>query len=363
MEHIPMVDLKAQYLQIQAALQPCILQCAEEGKYIQGRSVAAFENALASYTGMSQVISCGNGTDALQLAVMALNLPKGSKIIVPAFTFIAPVEVISFLGYEPIYADIDPTAFNITLEHIHAVYTSEVSAIIVVHLFGLPCKDIDRIYAFCNEKNIALIEDNAQSLGAEKAITRKSIITTSFFPTKNLGAMGDGGAVLCNDMQLATRIRKLASHGQSAKYTHDSIGINSRLDTLQAAILSVKLTYLDFYNAQRKKNALYYQEQLQHINEIQLPQVASSSIFHAYTLKVANGKRNALAAFLKQNGIETTVNYPIPAYRQNAYLQNIYLANTEEACASVLSIPVYPEITEQQINYICNTILKFFTSE
>ncbi|HNM32587.1 MAG TPA: aminotransferase class I/II-fold pyridoxal phosphate-dependent enzyme, partial [Chitinophagales bacterium] len=166
MEHIPMVDLKAQYLQIQAALQPCILQCAEEGKYIQGRSVAAFENALASYTGMSQVISCGNGTDALQLAVMALNLPKGSKIIVPAFTFIAPVEVISFLGYEPIYADIDPTAFNITLEHIHAVYTSEVSAIIVVHLFGLPCKDIDRIYAFCNEKNIALIEDNAQSLGA-----------------------------------------------------------------------------------------------------------------------------------------------------------------------------------------------------
>ena len=363
MERIPMVDLKEQYLQIQIELQQCILLCAEEGKYIQGSSVAAFEAALAGYTGMPHVISCGNGTDALQLAIMALNLPKGSKIIVPAFTFIAPVEVISFLGHEPVFVDIDPTDFNTTLEFIQSVYTSDVRAIIVVHLFGLPCKDIDKIYAFCEEKNIALIEDNAQSLGAEKMITRKSIITTSFFPTKNLGAMGDGGAVLCNDTQLAATIRKLATHGQSEKYTHDIVGINSRLETLQAAILLVKLNYLDFYNKQKKKNALYYQNRLQGIKEIQLPPFSATPIFHAYTIKVPAGKRNALAEFLKQNGIASTVNYPIPAYRQSAYLQNIYLANTENACASALSIPIYPEITEPQLDYICNTILKFFDSE
>ncbi|MEN9446930.1 MAG: hypothetical protein RJA25_219 [Bacteroidota bacterium] len=360
MEAIAMVDLKQQYLQLKTEIDAVVQQSLLEGDYVQGKQVKLFEKELANYTGIRNVISCGNGTDALQLALMALNLPKGSKIIVPTFTYIAPVEVATFLGYKVVFADVDITDFNTTLEHIQAVYTPEVKAIIIVHLFGLPCKDTELIYQFCQEKNIALIEDNAQSLGAEKNIDRESIHTTSFYPTKNLGAYGDGGAVFCRDENLAINIRKMATHGQSAKYMHDIVGINSRLDTLQAGILSVKLKYLDRQNEQRRKNAHYYQERLQHIEALELPTIHPNHIFHLYTIKIENKKRDMLIDFLKQKEITSIVNYPIPIYQQKAYQQDISLKNTERLCSEVLSIPIYAALTTAQLSYICDAIEEFF---
>ena len=359
MEAIPMVDLKQQYLELKTELDTVIEQCLLEGDYIQGSSVQLLEKALSTYTGMRQVVSCGNGTDALQLAIMALNLPRGSKIIVPAFTYIAPVEVVAFLGYEIVFTDVNITDFNITLEHIREVYTPDVKAIIIVHLFGMPCKDINVIADFCQQHHIPLIEDNAQSLGAEQSISRQSIMTTSFYPTKNLGAYGDGGAIFCQEEGQAAAIRQLASHGQSAKYIHDVVGINSRLDTLQAAILLVKLKQLDAQNEQRRKNAAFYQERLQQLKDVELPVIESPHIFHQYTLKIKNGQRDALAAFLKQKGVATIVNYPLPAYRQKAFRRAIILPNTEYLCASALSIPIFPEITKAQLSYICDNISEF----
>lgn len=359
MDAIPMVDLKRQYLHIKAEIDEAIAQCLLKADYIHGSAVRNFEQHLSEYTGFKNVIGCGNGTDALQLALMALNLPKGSKIILPTFTYIAPVEVAAFLGFDIVFADVDEHDFNSTLNHIEAVYTEDVKAIIVVHLFGQPCRDIQAIYDFCTQRNIALIEDNAQALGAEKNISRNSIITTSFYPTKNLGAFGDGGAVLCNDDLLATKIRKIASHGQSKKYIHDVVGINSRLDTIQAAILDVKLKHLDIYNQQRRQHAAYYHDRLKSLNAIELPEMTPEHIFHQFTLKIKNGKRDQLADFLKQHNIASIINYPLPAYRQKAYWQDITLTNTESLCASALSIPVYPEINESQLSYICDSIDEF----
>lgn len=357
---IPMIDLQSQYFSLKSEIDAAIQTCLNNANYIHGNSVVEFEKNIANYVGVKHCISCGNGTDALQLALMALNLPKGSKIIVPAFTYIAAVEVIAFLGYEIVFADVDIHSFNITLENIKAVYTDNVKAIIVVHLFGQIC-EIDKIYAFTQEKNIPLIEDNAQALGAEKNIIRNSIITTSFYPTKNLGAFGDGGAVFCNDDILANQIRKLANHGQSAKYIHDIVGINSRLDTLQASILNVKLPYLEKYNQQRKNNAIFYQNNLKNVVEIELPTSTQSHIFHQFTIKVKNNLRDKLKNYLAEKKISTIINYPIPAHQQKAFLQNnINLPNTDYLCQSALSLPIYPEISEQQLLYICDSIKEFF---
>lgn len=359
MEAIPMVDLKSQYLAIQKDIDTAIAQCLMDADFIQGKSVTQFEKSLCDYTGIQHCVACGNGTDALQLALMSLDLPKGSKILVPAFTYIAPVEVIAFLGYEPVFADV-ATDFNVSLETIKTVLTKDIKAIIVVHLFGQPCKDIDAIYNLCKTENIALIEDNAQSLGAEKNIKRNSLITTSFYPTKNLGAFGDGGAVFCNNMETADKIRQIASHGQRKKYIHDRIGINSRLDSIQATILNVKLHQLNTYNSKRRAHAAYYHKRLKHLTTLELPEITDNHIFHQFTLKVKNGKRNELEEFLKQKNISTIINYPLPAYKQLAYLQDIHLLQTESFCAAALSIPVYPEISETQLSYICDSIEEFF---
>ncbi|HMZ34952.1 MAG TPA: DegT/DnrJ/EryC1/StrS aminotransferase family protein [Chitinophagales bacterium] len=359
---VPMIDLKAQYLSIKDEIDEAIQHTLYRADFIQGNAVHELEQNLAAYTGMQHVIGCANGTDALQLAIMALQLPKASKIIVPAFTYIAPVEVITFLGYEVVFCDVNRQDFNTSLSHIKAVFCEDVKAIIVVHLFGQPCVDIENIDAFCKSNNIALIEDNAQSLGAIKNIKRNSIVTTSFFPTKNLGAYGDAGAVFCNDEALARKIRMLASHGQSKKYIHDAVGVNSRLDTLQAAILNVKLKYIDTYNHKRKVNAHYYQQQLSNIKAIELPLITADHIFHQYTIIIKNGKRDELQIFLAQKGIVSTINYPIPAYQQQAYLQDIELKNTGILCASVLSIPVFPELSDTQLSYICEMIKLFFAT-
>lgn len=362
MSHIPMVNLQQQYLHLKSEIDNAIQDCLDTTNFIGGKTVQTFENNLATYLGVNHVIGCANGTDALQIALMVLDLPKGSKIIVPASTYIAPVEVIQLLGYEAVYADVDTDTFNITLDEIEKVYTDDVKAIIVVHLFGQSC-NMKEIQDFAQKNNLFLIEDNAQSLGVEKNISRNSIITTSFFPSKNLGACGDGGAVITNDDALAKKIRTIANHGQETRYYHDIIGINSRLDAIQAAILNVKLKYLDEFILKRQQAASFYDECLKNISQIKIPKRAefSKHTFHQYTIKVEPGQRDKLQAFLIGRDIATAIYYPIPCYQQKAYLkENVKLPNTETLCETVLSLPIYPEITETQLLYICDNIKEFF---
>ncbi|MDB5228482.1 MAG: arnB 2 [Bacteroidota bacterium] len=360
MATIQMVNLKEQYIQLKDEIDQAILECLNSCQFIGGPAVKQFENNLSKYLSINHVIGCGNGTDALEIALMALNLPKGSKIIVPAFTYIAPVEVIALMGMIPVYADVDPDTFNITLEEIEKVYTDDVKGIVAVHLFGQPC-NTDEIYKFAVKKNIFLIEDNAQSIGAEKKMERNTIITTSFFPSKNLGAYGDGGALMTNDDKLAKRIRIIANHGQQERYYHEEIGINSRLDAIQAAVLSVKLNYVDQFIAARQKAADFYDGQLKNILKIQTPVRVNTHTFHQYTLKIKPVLRDGLKSFLFDKGIDTAMYYPVPCYKQQAYLdKNARLPNTELLCSSVLSLPIYPEITDDQLLYICNCIKEFF---
>jgi dTDP-4-amino-4,6-dideoxygalactose transaminase len=363
MHPIPIIDLSAQYRQLKDEINNAVQSCLESTQFIGGSLVQQFETELASYINIKNVIGCANGTDAIQIALMALNLPKGSQIIVPAFTYIAPVEVIKLLGFEIIYADVDPNTFNITLKEIKRVFTNKVKAVIAVHLFGQIC-DIQKIYEFTEQNKVHLIEDNAQSLGAEKIIKRDNIITTSFFPTKNLGAYGDAGAILTNDNELAKKMRRIASHGQHERYYHNEIGINSRLDALQATILQVKLKYLDNFIEARQKAADFYDQHLAEIKEIKTPKRTNAShSFHQYTIKVTPMYRNALQFFLKEKKITTTVYYPLPCYQQGAYHQEVYLSNAEMLCQSVLSLPIYPEITTEQLLYICDSIKEFFDQQ
>ncbi len=355
-----MIDLKKQYLSIQSEIDDAIAQCLQHADFINGASVKQFEQQLSAYTSIEHCVACGNGTDALQIALMALNLPKGSKVIVPAFTYIAPIEVVALLGYELVFADVE-LDYSISLRTIKEVYSNEVKAIIIVHLFGQPVTDIDSIYSFCLENNLALIEDNAQSLGAEKNIQRNSLITTSFYPTKNLGGYGDGGAILTHDTLMAKKIRQIASHGQTSKYIHEIVGVNSRLDTIQAAILLVKFKYLDDFNNKRRQHAAFYIKMLKHIADIELPEYTTNHIFHQFTIQIKNGKRDELKDFLKQKNIQTIINYPLVGYRQKAFLQNIYLENAESHSLSSLSIPVHPELSTSQLSYICDCVIEFFT--
>ena len=365
MPFIPIVDLQKQYFSLQAEIDAAVLACLREAQYVGGKQIQELEKALSNYIGMDYAIACGNGTDALQLCLMALELPARSKIIVPAFTYIATVEVIRLLGYEIVYADVDPDTFQCTPESIDAVFSPDVKAIIAVHLYG-QTGNIAAISAFAKQKGIFLIEDNAQSFGSEKNIRRNSLITTSFYPSKNLGAYGDGGAVFTNDASMAQKIRKLANHGQTKKYTHELVGINSRLDTIQAAILQVKLKHLDQFIAARQQVASWYDDALNDIASLQLPVRSpfSSHTFYLYTIRVRSDNRDALQQYLFNQGITTVVHYPQPCYRQQAYLQeNFSLMNTELLCKSVLSLPLYPEITKEEIQYICKHIRLFFENE
>lgn len=358
---IPMVDLRLQYQLLKEEIDRAVLDCLEHAQFIGGPLVKNFEEALGAYLQMPNVITCANGTDALQLALMVLDLPAGSKVIVPAFTYIAPVEVIQLLGLVPVFADADAETFNSGIKEIEAVYTGDVKAIIAVHLFGKPCQ-MEAIAAFAGSKGIALIEDNAQSLGAEKNIQRNSILTTSFFPSKNLGAYGDGGALMTRDDLMTEKLRSMANHGQRERYTHERVGINSRLDALQAAILSVKLRHLDRFIAARRKAAAFYTEALKDIPQIKTPAVSPSHTFHQYTLKVEAGQRDALQQYLQAKGISTAIYYPLPVYRQKAYAQNdLFLPVTEQLCQTVLSLPIYPEISEAQLSYICTAIRDYFS--
>lgn len=373
---IEMVDIKGQYKKIQQEIDEAVITSIREAQFINGPQVSSFANELSEYLDGAHVIPCANGTDALQIAMMALDLKPGDEVIVPSFTYVATAEVIGLLQLKPVMVDVDPNSFNITAETIKPAITSKTKAIVPVHLFG-QCADMEPILALAKEKGLYVIEDTAQAIGAsytfsdgtvKKAGTMGHIGCTSFFPSKNLGCYGDGGAMYTMDSELAERMRMIANHGQVKKYVHKFIGVNSRLDTMQAAILRIKLRNLDTYSASRNAAAEKYDSILNGIEGIVIPkrQRNSSHVFHQYTLKVLGGKRDALKKHLEQAGIPAMIYYPIPLNEQEAYqaIGRVVgdLSVTKDLCASVLSIPMHTELTDEQIKFITDTILAFFKS-
>jgi dTDP-4-amino-4,6-dideoxygalactose transaminase len=369
-----MVDLRSQYLRIKKEIDAAIQQVLSSTAFIQGKEVGEFAEALGKYVDVPYVIPCGNGTDALQIAMMALEFKHGDEVIVPVHTYVATAEVITLLGLKPVFVDVDEKSFNIDITRIEKKITKKTVAIVPVHLYG-QCADMEQILGLATEYNLHVIEDAAQALGAEYTFSNKKVRragtmgiigTTSFFPTKNLGCYGDGGALFTRDENLAEKIRMIANHGQRVKYHHDIIGVNSRLDTLQAAILKVKLNYLDEYARKRSEVALFYDQSLAGIEGIDLPHRASNSthVFHQYTIKV-EGKRNGLKEHLAAAGIPTMIYYPMPLHMQNAYRQKKFgegsFPVTEKLSKSVLSLPIHTEMTVEQLEYIAATIRKFYS--
>ena len=375
MKNIKIVDTVSQYQKIKTQIDKGIFSVLKTGMYINGPDVKQFEVELANYLNVKNCISCANGTDALQIALMSLDLQKGDEVLIPTFTFISVAEVVVLLGLRPVFIDVNQNNFMFDLDSIESKITKKTKVIIPVHLFG-QSEDMERVMALSNKYNLYVIEDNAQSLGSEYiysdsqrkfAGTIGHIGTTSFYPSKNLGCFGDGGAIFTNNNQLADKIRLITNHGQSVKYKHTSIGLNSRLDSIQAAILRVKLKYLKDFNESRSKNAEHYNNLLKGISEIILPKKVnySTHVFHQYTIKIKNPqKRDQLREFLATNGVPSMIYYPIPIHKQLAYLNfssnNLY--NSEELCEKVLSLPMCPETSLAQIKFISNNIINFFNS-
>ena len=372
-QNIQMVDLKSQYLKIKEEVDAEVQRTINSTAFINGAQVKEFQEALEKYLGVKHVIPCANGTDALQIAMMALGLKKGDEVIVPSFTYVATTEVIALLSLKPIMVDVDSETFNVTTEIIEKAITPKTKAIVPVHLFGQSA-DMESIMAIADKHKLYVIEDNAQAIGADytfkngkkqKAGTIGHIGCTSFFPSKNLGCYGDGGALMTNDDKLAQTIRMIANHGQKKKYYHSVVGVNSRLDSLQAGILKVKLKNLDGYSTARNNAADYYDNALKNIEGLQVPvrQHNSTHVFHQYTLQVKNGKREELQAFLQERGIPTMIYYPIPLYKQEAfkkYYKGQVQPVTENLCESVLSLPIHTELDNQLLGYITESIELFF---
>jgi dTDP-4-amino-4,6-dideoxygalactose transaminase len=374
MREIQMVDLKTQYLNIRSEIDNSIKSVLDSTAFIRGPEVKQFEKELQHYLNVNHVISCANGTDALQIAMMALGLKSGDEVITTNFTFIATVEVVALLGLKLVIVDPEPGSFNISVKEIRKAITPRTKAIVPVHLFG-QCADMESIMKLAGQNNIFVIEDAAQSTGTDyifsdgsvkKAGTIGHIGTTSFFPSKNLGCYGDGGALYTNNDELAAKLRSIANHGMKIKYHHDDIGVNSRLDTLQAAILRVKLKYLDMYNTARISAADSYDKALSVCPEIIVPErvTYSSHIFHQYTLKIKNGKRDNLKRFLEEKKIPSMIYYPSPLHAQPAYSYLGYRETdfpvTTALCREVLSLPMHTEIDQEQLDYIILNVLKYF---
>ena len=373
MPKIQMVDLLSQYLRLKAEIDEAMSRCIGNSSFIKGSEVAGFENELASYLDVNHVVSCGNGTDALELALMAIGIQPGDEVIIPAFNFVAAAEVVAHLGARPVFADVDPQTFNISAGSIENCITSKTKAVIVVHLFGQGAA-MRPIKALCDKHKLKLIEDNAQAIGANYQMesgtkmlgTIGDVATTSFFPSKNLGFMGDGGACYTNNKEIADQIRLIANHGQPKKYTHSIVGMNSRLDGIQAAILRVKLQHLDDFISRRQKAAASYREHLQGIEHITLPIIDpnSSHVFHQFTLCIENDRRDKLKEYLAKNDIPSMIYYPISLDAQPAYshFQKNFPANpiSESLSLRALSIPMHTELKNQQIEYIAGHIRKFF---
>jgi UDP-2-acetamido-2-deoxy-ribo-hexuluronate aminotransferase len=371
---LQMVDLSGQYKKIKNEIDKAVIDVIESSAFINGPKVREFQKHLEEYLGVNHVIPVANGTDALQIALMALDLKQGDEIIVPAFTYVATAEVIALLGLTPVMVDVDPDSFNLTGEIFEKAITPNTKAVVPVHLFGQSA-DMEAIINIAAKNEIYVIEDNAQAIGSiytfsngekKQAGTIGNIGTTSFFPAKNLGAYGDAGAIFTNDETLASSLRIIANHGQSRQYYHDKIGVNSRLDSIQAAILDVKLRYLDDYASAREKAATYYDKALSVIDFIQTPHRCKNSthVYHQYTLRIKNGKRDALKMYLDNEGIPNNIYYPVPLYKQEAF-KNLagaidYLPTTDMLCREVLSLPVHTEMTHEIQDYIISGILKFF---
>lgn len=369
---IQMVDLLSQYEKIKEEVDAGIQETIEQSAFINGPAVRLFQEELAHYLGINQVITCGNGTDALQVALMALNLEPGSEIISPNFTFIATVEVIALLGLKPVLVDVDPDTFNLDPRKVEQALSPKTRAIIPVHLFG-QAADMNEILRIARENNLYVVEDTAQALGARyyqadgssRAVGGMGELgTTSFFPSKNLGCFGDGGALMSQDPHLAEKIRLLVNHGARIKYHHEEIGVNSRLDTIQAAVLRVKLKHLDQYNQARQQAAALYDELLGDHPLIQIPvrNQFSSHIFHQYTIRVKGGKRDFLKQKLAELQIPSMVYYPVPLSLQKAFRQGTYRKGdfpvSEMLCEEVLSLPMHTELTQAQQEYIAEQIHK-----
>lgn len=374
MNKIQMVDLKGQYQKIKPEVDAAIQSVIDSTSFINGQPVKDFAANLEKYLGVKHVIPCGNGTDALQIAMMALKLKPGDEVIVPAFTYVATAEVIGLLGLTPVMVDVNPKTFTVERQNIVKAITANTKAIVPVHLFGQSC-DMEPILKLAKEQGLYVIEDNAQAIGAEytfsdghkaKTGTMGTIGCTSFFPSKNLGCYGDGGALCTNDDALAERIRMVANHGQKKKYYHSVIGCNSRLDTIQAAILDIKLSHLDEYGKARHDAAEYYSKNLKDVKGIEIPFEAENSthVYHQYTLKVLDGKRDALKKHLEDNGIPSMIYYPLPLQEQEAF-QFITrtaesLDNAKKLSESVLSLPMHTELTSKEQDFIIDKICKFF---
>lgn len=375
MENIQMVDLKNQYFKIKNEIINEVHKVFDQCDFINGKKVDEFADNLKYYMGTKYVIPCANGTDAIQIALMALDFQPGDEIIVPAFTYVATAEVIGLLGLTPVLVDVDPNSFCLTAQNIEVAISNKTKAIVPVHLYGQSC-DMHPIMKLAKKYNLFVIEDNAQAIGSsyifpdgtsKKTGTIGDIGCTSFFPSKNLGCYGDGGAIFTDDEHLAKKIKMITNHGQKIKYKHDIIGCNSRLDTLQAAILDVKLKYLDIYIKNRYLSASYYTNHLNKLfGYIQTPteQLFSTHVYHQYTIKVFENKRNQLKNYLEVNNIPSMIYYPIPLDQQNAFKSIIKigdsLSNSHSLTNEVLSLPIHTELTPNQQEYIIEKIYSFF---
>lgn len=368
-----MVDLIGQYEKIQGEIDQAVIDVIRSSKYINGPEVKLFGEELASYLGVKHVMPCANGTDALQISMMALGLKPGDEVITASFTYVATAEVIALLGLTPILVDCDPVTFGLDPKQVEAAITDKTKAIVPVHMFG-QCADMESILQIAEKHKLYVIEDNAQAIGADytfsdgtkaKSGTMGTIGCTSFFPSKNLGCYGDGGAIMTNDDELAASIRMIANHGQSVRYYHDSIGVNSRLDSMQAAILRVKLRYFDGYLKARQAAAAYYNNAFADVAELTTPGVdpKSTHVYHQYTLKTEGVDRAGLQQALQEKGIPSMIYYPVPLHMQKAYRSERYpegsLPVTEKLCASVISLPIHTELDSEQQDFIIDGVKSY----
>ena len=374
-----MVDLKGQYEGIKDTVKDAFAEVLESSAFINGPAVHSFQKELEEYLGVKHVIPCANGTDALQICMMGLGLQPGDEVITADFTFAATVEVIALLGLTPVLVDVEPDTFNIDIQAIEKAITPKTKAIVPVHLFG-QCANMDAIFELADKHGLFIIEDNAQAIGAvhtfkngtkQKSGPRGHVASTSFFPSKNLGCYGDGGAISTNDDVLAHTIRGIVNHGMYQRYHHDVVGVNSRLDSLQAAVLSAKLPKLDEYNSRRREAAKKYNQAFANQPGIVLPKTVNDCegicdscdchVFHQYTLRILNGKRDSLVQHLNKNGVPCGVYYPIPLHQQKAYADSRYdetdFPVTNQLVKEVISLPMHTELEDEQIGFIAELVL------
>lgn len=371
---VEMCDLKHQTAKLRSEIDAAITETIESSAFIKGAKVAEFERTAAEYIGTKHCVSVGNGTDALYVAIMMLNLSPGSEVITPSFTFVATAEAILRAGLKPVFVDVSESTFNIEAKTFEAAITPNTKAAIIVHLFGQSA-EMESIMEVANKHSVSIIEDFCQSFGAECEMAGKprkvgaigNIGCTSFFPSKNLGCFGDGGAIFTDDDTIADNARAFANHGMRVKYTYDSVGINSRLDAMQAGILNVKMKYVDSYLDCRRKAAAKYKEMLADVDGIIIPteQNGCRHTYNQFTIRVKDGRRDELKAYLEENGIPSMIYYPYPIHQQKAYLESPHrvagsLTNTENLCKEVLSLPMHTELDDRIIETITSTIKDFF---